>query len=316
MIFIVLYHSVCYYGIWSIPFAKQYESIDLWRGVSYIALNAFVFISGYLFSYIYIYTNKYQNYFIFIKNKFFRLLLPYLIWSVVVLALFPSKHPFRDIVSGHQHLWFLYMLFYIFIIAIIFMKKFLYQNLICQICELIFIVLCRSILGKFVSSNILHLFCFSDVLIYLPSFLLGGIMVSHKWEYYIGSWKPCYFWPIYFFSIILACVFLTSKSLPFGQFYINIPTYVFLVFSYAALSRLNLVIPSVVLSLDKCSMGIYIIHHVLIWLFIYYCPFSTVLLNEYYISSPIIIFVIAILISWGLTLLLMKNNYISKCIGC
>lgn len=315
MMIIVFYHCICFYGIWYFPFAKQYESIEIFRGISRIALNVFVFISGYLFSDQYINRNKYRNHLDFIKNKFFRLLYPYLMWSVVVLILFPSDHPLLDIISGHQHLWFLFMLFCIFIIAIIYAKNFLYQKTIKQICELIFIILCNSLLSKLIDLNILRLFSFSNVLTFLPSFLLGGIMVSHKWENYIKLWNSGVFGMMYLFSIIMTGIFLIFDSFPFGSLYINIPTYAFIVFSYVALSKLKYTIPNSVLSLDKCSMGIYIIHHVLIWAFIYYIPFSRVILNKYYILTPIIMFIIVLIISWGTTLLFMKNKFTSRCIG-
>lgn len=51
MIFIVLFHCICYYGIWEnwFPTEVKYGHLSLWFGICSIALTSFVFISGILY---------------------------------------------------------------------------------------------------------------------------------------------------------------------------------------------------------------------------------------------------------------------------
>lgn len=120
MLLIVVYHCVCYYGIWAwrFPNALRFESIVYWKAICNIALTAFVFISGLLYAKLYVTKEKYRNRKLLLKDKMHRLLFPYLIWSSLALLLFPSDHLLEDLVSGVQHLWFLLMLMSIFLLVI------------------------------------------------------------------------------------------------------------------------------------------------------------------------------------------------------
>ena len=79
MTMIVAFHSLCFYnGRWAKVNALD---ISIWHRVStfldVIDLNMFVFISGYLYGYLYIYKNKYRHPSEVIRIKAIRLLIPY-----------------------------------------------------------------------------------------------------------------------------------------------------------------------------------------------------------------------------------------------
>ena len=116
MIFIVLYHCVCFYGIWHIQDSVKYENIEYWRSACYFALNAFVFISGLLYAKLYSAKEKYRNRKGLLKDKVNRLLFPYFFWSIVAILLFPSTEPIKMFLCGSHHLWFLLMLMGVFLI--------------------------------------------------------------------------------------------------------------------------------------------------------------------------------------------------------
>lgn len=115
MIFIVLYHCVCFYGIWHIQDSVKYDNIEYWRSACYFALNAFVFISGLLYAKLYSAKEKYRNRKGLLKDKVNRLLFPYFFWSMVALLLFPSTEPLKVLICGSHHLWFLLMLMGVFL---------------------------------------------------------------------------------------------------------------------------------------------------------------------------------------------------------
>ena len=126
MLYIVIYHCVCYYGIWnSLPNQKIYESIAFWRFVCDVALHFFVFISGFLYSYNYIRRGKYRNTISFLSKKVKRLFVPYLFWGIIAWICFQRESPFILIFCGIQHLWFLLMLLGMFVLISPIMEKML-----------------------------------------------------------------------------------------------------------------------------------------------------------------------------------------------
>lgn len=118
MIIIVVYHCVCYYGVWSGIFLNRvtYGGMLYWRGLCNVALNAFVFISGVLYAKAYL-KGKYCSRRKFLGNKIQRLLVPYALWSIIAVSFFPSENITMQLLTGIQHLWFLLMLMMIFIIV-------------------------------------------------------------------------------------------------------------------------------------------------------------------------------------------------------
>lgn len=98
------------------------------------ALQAFVFVSGYLFSYKC--ANKANSNFNkkeFILGKVKRILIPSAIFSTLYLLLlnpqkFNSILVIYDIVNGAGHLWFLPMLFWCFVLGALFHKMILSSN--------------------------------------------------------------------------------------------------------------------------------------------------------------------------------------------
>ena len=82
MILIVLYHCMCYsVGIWDFN-AHPISSLGPIAGMmSSIGLTFFVLISGFLYETILTQSNTYNDNSRFIKKKFKRLLIPYLIWG-------------------------------------------------------------------------------------------------------------------------------------------------------------------------------------------------------------------------------------------
>lgn len=107
------------------------------QGLSWIAewlgsfhIYAFALVSGYLFAYVKYEKNGYSKFIPFLKNKFKRLLLPYIIgclawvipWYIYFYEESSMSNILRKFVLGQspQQLWFLPMLFNVFLIAFVF----------------------------------------------------------------------------------------------------------------------------------------------------------------------------------------------------
>lgn len=123
---IVLMHSfTCYQGGWSLP--EGCIDIPLYKWIARVAfaftLEAFVFISGYLFAFQKITLNKSGR---VIINKLKRLILPSIIFSVLYFVIFFEYKGLGNfvysIINGCGHMWYLPMLFWCFVGVVILQK--------------------------------------------------------------------------------------------------------------------------------------------------------------------------------------------------
>ena len=81
-----------------------------------IAMPLFVFISGYLFSFLLL-KGKYVSYMELLKNKSTRLIIPYLFFTVIMM-LTTNNFSWRPLYAGgYWHLWYIPMLLWCFVIC-------------------------------------------------------------------------------------------------------------------------------------------------------------------------------------------------------
>lgn len=115
--FLITYHSMAMFnGNWAFPPGYTGGDYSVYKWIarfSYsVMLESFVFISGFLFALQiphYIFKDL-------LKRKFFRLMVPCLVWGMVYELLFrKAGENVFSIVNGVGHLWFLPMLFWCFI---------------------------------------------------------------------------------------------------------------------------------------------------------------------------------------------------------
>lgn len=125
---IIIGHAFAIFGnsqSWPIPQGSTQINGYTWITPTFIsfALQAFVFVSGYLFAY----KNPAQapsNKWAFIKSKIKRIILPSLIFGILyILILHPQNYEHTsvilEILNGAGHLWFLPMLFWCYVFGVI-----------------------------------------------------------------------------------------------------------------------------------------------------------------------------------------------------
>ena len=119
---IVFMHSfTCYDGSWHEP--AGFVDVPLYKWLSRISfaftLEAFVFISGYLFAFQRITLKRESGLPKVIGNKLKRLYLPSILFSVLYFVLFIDYKSFGNtiysIINGCGHMWYLPMLFWCFV---------------------------------------------------------------------------------------------------------------------------------------------------------------------------------------------------------
>lgn len=128
MLSIVMGHCFAIYGVWETPLnLEQSTEHIIYYSVNpiliYWALPIFTAISGYLIGYRGVFTSSSFNYKAFVWKKAKRLYFPAVFFSLLYALLF-HREVFYDIrllsklfIDGQGHLWFLYMLFLLYVLA-------------------------------------------------------------------------------------------------------------------------------------------------------------------------------------------------------
>lgn len=133
----------------------------------------FVFISGYLYGYLYISRNKYHHPSVVIYNKVIRLLIPYLFWGIPMVIIWPWN-TWSSLFHGVGHLWFLLMLFGVFTLTV------LLQLLNAQKIKLTrkvgILIIVFGYVGSFIINTYIYrgdFLCINKVLYFFPAFMIG-----------------------------------------------------------------------------------------------------------------------------------------------
>lgn len=191
MTMIVAFHSLCFYnGRW-----VKVNAIDIsvWHKISsfldVVDLNMFVFISGYLYGYLYIYRNKYQHPSEVIRIKAKRLLIPYLFWGIPMAIVWPWN-TWSQLLYGIGHLWFLLMLFGVFTLTVIF------QLLNAQRVKFTSTVGISLIVMGFISGFLFSKYvyageflCINKILYYFPAFMIGYLCAKLRVAWMLPNWS-------------------------------------------------------------------------------------------------------------------------------
>lgn len=301
MLMIVFYHCICPYGVWtdasySVDFHVPIWDVffDLMRNIH---LPIFFVLAGYLYGYKR-YMGGYNNFVKFIQKKFLRVIVPYIL--VGFLIVFVQKQPVYSLLYGISHLWFLMTIFECYIAG----------RLIDGILK-----------GGTKYKLLFLLFCF--------------VLITIQGRYSINIWELtikqfCQYFPFYAIGMILGSLNLNKQKLVREEVVVTICSLLIMiviavlfkidgllrifglifVVSFFALFRNfpNINISAITISLDKCSMGIYIVHHILIQemnsINVFY---NLMAVNN--ILYPIIQFVVITAVSWLIVYILKKNSW-------
>lgn len=158
--------------------------------------------------------------------------------------------------------------------------------------------------------------CMNLTIQYLPYFFLGIMVVRYKYiEEFVGIKNKGLIMVLALF--ILACISLSNAvGWSFKGWY-----YLYSMLIYGAVTILLItcllcckiklpppkrIISEVWLSLDRCSMGVYIIHHILIMYLLQYREVKDLMVCHYVIM-PFILFFFLLLISWGIVVLMRET---------
>ena len=318
MTMIVLYHSLCFYiGIW---WYLPSEVIPLWFYLSapivIVGLSFFVFISGFLYSYLYFEKGKYRQMSPFWKGKIRRLIVPYVLWGCLMVILMPIAFQWTNMYYGIAHLWFLLSLFELFILIVIINRiaSFIPQKWMgCYSFDVI--VLFLSFVSVYLWCSYSTHLCFlsiTNTLYYFPFFFAGYLFAKYKlYELNVVRYS------FLFFMIGLILLFLLSTSILHDRETLyRIPSLIvtcstiilcrWFCFRYRIIRLISV--------LDKNSMGIYIFNQFVVFIMLL-IPSTNNFLRLHPYIGPLIIFLVSFVVPWMLSSFFSRTKYLSWMIG-
>ena len=317
MLMIVAFHSMCFYnGRWI-----KVDAIDIpiWHKISdfldVIDLNMFVFISGYLYGYLYIYRNKYYKRWEVIRNKAIRLLIPYCIWGIPMTIIWPWN-TWKNFFDGVGHLWFLLMLFGVFTLTVILQilndqrVKFTGRTgMLLIVIGYVFGLLFYEFVykGSFL--------CLNKVLYYFPAFLIGYVCAKKQVAWWLPGWSFILLPTALLVLLALVCLPL---SIPYSLLLLakTLCAYVVCVTLLIILSKMTFLewFRTIVQTIERLSMGIYIFNQIMMDLVL-----TTPVLHRWFevhwMAGPFVLFLIGFFLPMLLSYIFNKYKWLEWTIG-
>lgn len=319
MVTVVMYHSLCFYAVWSHPampaqFAAGCRQLYVWLAHLLVKVNMplFVFLSGFLYAHLRIECGRYANTRKFVWGKVKRLLVPYLFWSLALIVCFPIRHHnFSQMLFGFCHLWFLLMLFEEAAVFHFTSRWWMrWPHWVCWLSLGMLFALHVWFRTHFADNHSEWVKLLRQFIIFMPYYALGIAL-----QRCMLSWRRAP-WQVFALTATVALGLeawnMWSRILPHSTLSYLLLNSVLLVSLYFAACRYCQLRPSLATSrmlrdLDRCGMGIYILHHIFIEAATHASPISH-LLCEHYCLGPVAIFLTAFLLAWLVAHAMLKTR--------
>lgn len=317
MIMIVAFHSMCFYnGRWvkfnalTIPF---WEKLSAFFDV--IDLNMFVFISGYLYGYLYIYKNKYRSPLPVIRNKATRLLIPYCFWGIPMALVWPWNR-LSTLFYGIGHLWFLLMLFGVFTLIVLLQTLKVHKVKYIWTTGVVFIALYFAVWYVFTTYVNPHDFlCGNKILMYFPAFVIGYVCAELRVGWMLPNWS----YILLPFVVLVLLVFVWYPlPLPSGLITLvrTLCAYVICVELLIILSKGTMKgrVQRIVQEVERLSMGLYIFNQIVMDI-VLSMPVFNRWFEAHWAVGPFVLFTIGFFLPLFLSYIFNKYRCLKWTIG-
>ena len=299
---VVLYHCLCFYTpIWSKdPTVYVNVYIYLTKVFQYIHMPLFFFISGYLFFY-FSKLGKYSDLRHFVITKIRRLLIPLFFWSIIVFCFVSTRTLSSFLYNGASHLWFCGSLFIIFFCFGIFRKKWLSSKKKTDLVVWFILLSLSLIIMKFDMPVFL-----ARAVQYAYVFFAG--MFFSKYNVVLSKYHLLGFLPLFVLPLIIQQFSGQRVVFSIIGFY-NVAALFSVVKENLRYSPDRILIAFFINLVDRHSMGIYLIHHIIIQFLLLNDLFKNLMIDYYYIV-PFILFFLVLAVS------LIVSFVMNKKLGC
>lgn len=318
MLTVVLHHSLCYYAVWSRPITDpafkacgEYAYAVVAMFVKQTNLPVFLMLSGYLYAYLLFVRGKYGDARQFVWGKTKRLLIPYVFWALMLIMFFPLEHHcLANLPVNFCHLWFLLMLFEVSLIFHFtrhWWSRLPHWGLWVALVALF--VLQWQFRDGMPSGQLKHVL--RNVVVFMPYYALGIVMQRCTVRWNQVHWSA-YAVAAVVSGWVLLAVITGSKKVPVPSLTFVLCDAAFVLCLFFLAEHYCKAFPKVAASkwladLDRCGMGIYILHHI----FIEAVTHTAVIipwLNAHYYTGPVALFVVSLALSWSITHVMRKTR--------
>ena len=316
IISIVVWHCfVCPLDVWGIipPTAETWIMSFVARYfIPHANMPLFTFISGYLFAFLYNSSSKYCKFRPFLKTKFERLVIPFLIIGTLVNITMPQRELYMILNGEGSHLWFCMMLFWCFMIRWTILKI---NNDIVSFLMLL-ISISANIYSKGSNWNLPHfpfsLFGIRHAVFFYFYFVLGNWIFNYRDKLFgFMKGKKAYMCMFLFSLLYMAwgyCVLLGGEC---AFVFFSSISVLFILLIYLLVIKLILcgcLKPNRYIdTLCTYSFGIYVFHEWISW-GLYHHPFFLGLFEKYTFVYAFIFTIFDFVISIVLTHYLLKTK--------
>lgn len=216
MLLVCFYHSSVYWsgGWFAAPAVPSTFLALVASWLNSFHIYGFTFVSGYLFYYLKFEKNKYQDKKKFVFNKVKRLLIPFVFASIVWVVpwyIFYNGFLYVEIIKKYvfaiapSQLWFLWMLFWIFVIAISLPER-IYKTWF-RMAVISVIILGLSMIGRRFIPNYFQIWTGCKYFIF---FAIG--MMIRKYAYCFIFKVPCIVWFILHLILFIIIQFIEGQT--------------------------------------------------------------------------------------------------------
>lgn len=316
MLMIVALHCLCYYtGKWGYPNSPRIELYDGITDILHgIALPLFTCLSGFLYA-VLREVGKYTDYRLYIIGKVKRLLMPLVVLSLFCMLIIPGAEFRFTALFGYHHLWFLGMLFWLFSIAPI-LENIAHRNIIKVLIYGIIIVVISFLFSKNPLAKLpIEI---DNAGKYMCAFFAGMALGVHR-ERLAGTRNKV----LYRVGTVTFIAFSAESMI-----WRHIDSYLIVMVCQFSRYLLSTLICMVILMLfmksglkmtkwirylSTLSMGIYVIHHIVIELLLQVDVVDK-LMRDHVVLSPIMMMVVVLLVSTLLADTIKRNRLLSNLI--
>ena len=308
VISLVAWHSYCSYVCWGYgnsPLDRAYSML-----FSFLTPDAnmplFTFMAGYLFCFLLMEKRKYGEFKPFLKNKVHRLLIPFLVWGALTNLTEVNRSILEMVYGKPSHLWYCLMLFYCYNACWLIEKLGSKYNVAAMgLSALIVIAKGKGALNPNIPLGLflpMYYYCY---------FYLGFVLFKHK-DMFLRYMKKG--WMLF---VALAYVGLSVLDKSHLVLFHSV-TYIALILAVFNLgggnpetSEKKCRWQTIINSISKCSMGIYVFHQWIIWN-ITRSEFSHNFIHEHYVMFPLLCWIGTFCFSWALTHLFAKYTKVGR----
>jgi surface polysaccharide O-acyltransferase-like enzyme len=322
---VILLHVSSFYIINSELFSYNWWVANFFESISRFCVPVFFIVSGFL-----TFNSNCEIGLSFLKRKVSRILLPFIFWSAFYMGFSFLKIIYLGkeidpvfflnelvLYGSYYHLWFLYSMIVIFLIAPFIKKVIIYNSNLALFISVLFILIINILEVYFTASKNYSLQSLPVLILsflYLPYFILGGL-ISYSYFNCLSKQVGVLLFSL---GVIITFVLASLFGISYSYFYLSLPVFLTSISAVSLFSQQYVVIDVGFFSLiSKYLFGIYLVHPFVLDLIYFFNKLfsSYISLNFNVVFYIPLLTLIVFCLSFLICFVFSYSNYFRRTIG-